>query len=125
MIVLLDTSTPVCRVTTVDNKGNRAEHTWHADRELSDGLLALLQEKLGSFDAITGIGFMRGPGSFTGLRIGASVLNAIASDRAVPIIGVTGESWRETALQRLADGEDDRIVLPEYGREARITQPRK
>lgn len=129
MIVLLDTATPTCKLWLYDGEKQLLADEWLAERTLAEKLLGYIEAKLtehgGSFEAITGIGFMRGPGSFTGLRIGASVLNAIASDRHVPIVGTTGESWRETALQRLAAGEDDKVVLPEYGREARITQPRK
>jgi len=44
---------------------------------------------------------------------------------SLPIVGEIGEAWQETALERLRRGENDHIVLPLYGSDARITQPRK
>ena len=63
--------------------------------------------------------------SFTGLRIGLAVLNTIAHEQRIPIVGVTGDAWREECLDRLQNGRNDEIVLPEYGAEARVTKPRK
>lgn len=128
MIVLLDTSTPICKLTLVDGD-DFYEHTWQADRSLARDLLAYLRDRLAEHQAgfadIEAIGVMHGPGSFTGLRIGLTVMNTIAADRRLPIVGEQGEDWRERALTRLSDGQDDQIVMPEYGAEARVTEPRK
>lgn len=128
MILLLDTSTPVCRLILVDG-AHRYEHEWDAGRGLAKGILAYLQEQLesqgGSWQSITGMVAFQGPGSFTGLRIGLSVLNTIARANNVPIVGAAGEGWQQDGLRRLEAGENDEIVLPEYGGEAHITQPRK
>lgn len=128
MIVLLDTSTPICRLTLV-NGDVRTHDEWQADRTLAKNLLKYLEEKLAeqgsAFKDISGIGVMKGPGSFTGLRIGITVLNTIADANTAPIVGETGEDWQEKALARLSNGENDKVVLPEYGREANITTPRK
>ncbi len=127
MIVLLDTSTGLCRLTLVDDA--RHDYEWQADRTLARDVLAYLRDRLAEHDAtfadITGVGVMQGPGSFTGLRIGLTVMNTIASDRQIPIVGVVGENWRDEALQRLESGENDQLVMPEYGGEANITKPRK
>jgi tRNA threonylcarbamoyladenosine biosynthesis protein TsaB len=128
MILLLDTSTPVCKLTLIDGDW-RYDEQWQADRELAKGLLRYLQEQLQkngkSRDDITGIGAFRGPGSFTGLRIGLTVLNTIADAQNIPIVGAEGESWQQTAIQHLHGGQDDKIVLPHYGSDAHITKPRK
>lgn len=128
MILLLDTSTATCRLSFVD-EDRRYEDYWEAGRELAHGLLGYLQEQLAAHDAswhdISGIGVFRGPGSFTGLRIGITVLNTLADSLQVPIIGVTGDSWMDDAQKRLKMGENDRIVLPFYGGDATITTPRK
>lgn len=124
MIILLDTSTPICRLTVVDDD-TRTEHEWQADRQLARGLLAYLRDNVGDFHNLTGVGVMKGPGSFTGLRIGLTVANTIADDLGIPIVGETGKNWREMALNRLDLGENDQIVMPEYGSDAHITTPRK
>jgi tRNA threonylcarbamoyladenosine biosynthesis protein TsaB len=128
MIILLDTSTPVCKLTLVEGDW-RYENEWEANRELAKGLLGYLQtecEKNGkTWTDISGIVAFRGPGSFTGLRIGLTVLNTLANGNHVPIVGTHGDDWQRTGLARLQANEDDEIVLPEYGGEAHITLPRK
>ena len=124
MIILLDTSTATCRLTTVDGEISN-NFDWEAGRTLARGLLAFIQEKVGDVKNISGIGIMRGPGSFTGLRIGMAVANTLADGLGVPIVGETGDSWRESALGRLSSGEDDRVILPFYGGDAHITKPKK
>ena len=124
MIILLDTSTATCRLTTVDGESSN-NFEWEAGRTLARGLLSFIQEKVGDVKNISGIGIMRGPGSFTGLRIGMAVANTLADGLGVPIVGETGDSWRESALGRLSSGEDDQVILPFYGGDANITKPKK
>ena len=124
MIILLDTSTATCRLTTVDGEISN-NFDWEAGRTLARGLLAAIQEKVGDVKNISGIGIMRGPGSFTGLRIGMAVANTLADGLGIPIVGETGDSWRESALGRLSSGEDDQVILPFYGGDAHITKPKK
>lgn len=128
MILLLDTSTATCRLTFVDG-ATRHAYDWEAGRGLARGLHAYLRDRLAehgwTFADIAGIGVMKGPGSFTGLRIGATVMNTIADSAAVPIVGTTGDDWQDEALARLMHSDNDRLVVPFYGRPARITTPRK
>ena len=127
MIVCLDTSTPTCRLTLLDE--NTYVYEWEASRELAKSLLGFLDEKLAEHRAawqnITGLAIFRGPGSFTGLRIGITVMNTLADGLGIPIVGTIGDDWQAEALSRLQAGENDQLVLPEYGGEAHITTPKK
>lgn len=129
MIVLWDSSTMTAQITFVGNDGVKSAHEWEAGRTLARDMLAhlrdLLAEQSLTFSDITGIGINRGPGSYTGLRIGMTVLNTLASAEHIPIVGATGDTWQDDCLRRLTAGEDDQMVLPEYGGDANITQPRK
>jgi tRNA threonylcarbamoyladenosine biosynthesis protein TsaB len=128
MILLLDTSTPICKLTLIDGDW-RFDDEWEAGRTLAKELLGYLQRMLAAHDKawgdISGIVAFQGPGSFTGLRIGLTVLNTFAGAQGIPIVGAHGESWQAEGLARLQQGENDEIVLPEYGSEANITTPRK
>lgn len=129
MFLLLDTSTPICKSTLISGD-DEFHYEWEANRELADGLLGFLQEKLAkhqkTWQDITGIGIMRGPGSFTGLRIGMAVCNTLASQLGIPIVGeVLADEWKTRVIERLKTGENEKIVLPFYDRDANITKPRK
>lgn len=128
MIILLDTSTPLCKLVVIDGS-NRVEKQWQADRGLAKGLLKWLEEQLSSegktLAEITGIGAFAGPGSFTGLRIGLTVVNTLGDGLGVPVVGARGDGWQDSAVARLEKGENDKIVLPYYGSDANITTPRK
>jgi tRNA threonylcarbamoyladenosine biosynthesis protein TsaB len=128
MILLLDTSTPLCKLTLVEGT-TRHDHEWQADRTLAQHLLGYLSDTMKqygwSWTDIEGIGVFQGPGSFTGLRIGMSVLNTIADANAVAIVGSSADDWQSDAIKRLQSGDNDQMVLPLYGSDATITKPRK
>jgi len=105
-------------------------HTWLAHRQLSVTLLGVIRDELkkqdATFDDIGSVLVFRGPGSFTGLRIGITVANTIAHSLSIPIVGIADEhAWLERGLAKLKDGGNDQLVMPEYGGEAHITQQKK
>lgn len=128
MILCLDTSTPICGLTFIDGDWHY-ETTWESGRGLAKGILEFLESQLASqqktWQDVTGLVVFQGPGSFTGLRIGITVMNSLAYARDLPIVGTTGDDWKTVGLQKLAQNQNDKIVLPEYGGEANITKPRK
>jgi tRNA threonylcarbamoyladenosine biosynthesis protein TsaB len=84
----------------------------------------ILDEHEKSLSGIEGVVVFKGPGSFTGLRIGISVANALADGLDAPITGEEGEQWATQGIKRLLDRQNDRVVLPEYGAAPHITKPK-
>jgi len=128
MILLLDTSTGLCKLSLIkDNLSH--DYEWQADRTLAQGLLSYIKEKLrendSDFTDLSAIGVLKGPGSFTGLRIGITVLNTLASSLGIPIVGEAGDEWKKASIEAIDSGQNDEIVMPFYGSEANITKPRK
>lgn len=129
LILSIRSDKPEAEIGLFDGEKQLDYEVWHADRELSTTILgkieALLTSNKKSFNDIEGIVGFRGPGSFTGLRIGLTVANTLAYGLRVPVVASDAEAWIQDGIKRLESGENDRIAMPEYGREARITKPRK
>ena len=128
MILFLDTSTGNCRIWLGENSFEK-----ELNRNMARDILKFLEDSLENIEKdykdLEGIGFFAGPGSFTGLRIGASVANTLADGLNIPIVAIKKEDenddWRQKAFEKLKNNENDKIVLPFYGRDANITKPRK
>jgi tRNA threonylcarbamoyladenosine biosynthesis protein TsaB len=130
MILTIRTDKPEAEIGIFAADGRQLDaHTWYAHRELADTLLTQLRDLLAgqqaTFADITGVIVFRGPGSFTGLRIGITVANALAYGQSVPIVGAMGEDWISQGIEKLATHQNDKIILPEYGAEAHITVQKK
>ena len=110
MKLYLDTSTPEI-ILRLDDK----EYKEPLGNELAEKLLKFLKDKLAengkTFQDLTEITFMSGPGSFTGLRIGATVVNTLASELNIPLYDHKGKKHQ--------------IILPNYQRDPNISKPKK
>ena len=106
-----------------------AETKWAAHLKLAETLNSKIEEILNkssiSYDNLDGIAVFKGPGSFTGLRIGMSVANALAYAQRVPVVARGGEDWVKDSIEALNKGAEDKVAVPEYGAAARTTKPRK
>lgn len=99
---------------------------WDAGRTLARDLPGEIDELMNNdYDQLKGVMAYKGPGSFTGLRIGITVANAIAYSKSVAAVGVAGDDWLVRGVAKLNEGVDDKIILPEYGAMPHITPPRK
>lgn len=129
MILGLDTSTPTCKMCLQKDGGESVSQTWLAERRLATELLtrleAFLQKNACTFVDLSGLVVFCGPGSFTGLRIGITVMNTLSEGLQIPIVGDTGENWFITTQQKLRAGENQKIVIPEYGSLPHVTLPKK
>ena len=102
MKMFLDTSTD-----TVILKLDEKEYQETFGHDMAEKLLEFIHEKLQEnnkdFKDIEEIEFNKGPGSFTGLRIGASIVNTLIHELSLP----------------------QPLVRVNYGRPANITSPTK
>jgi tRNA threonylcarbamoyladenosine biosynthesis protein TsaB len=129
MILSLRSDNPEAEIGLYNGTKQLEYETWTAHRQLAETLHLkirdLLQKQGKDWHDITGVIVYKGPGSFTGLRIGIAVANALAASLRVPLVGADGEEWLQAGLKRLADGESEPVVVPEYGSPVHITPPRK
>jgi tRNA threonylcarbamoyladenosine biosynthesis protein TsaB len=129
MILTLKTDNPDAEIGLYDGTSKRSYFTWRADRQLAKDLLKVIHEQLQNqkidWPDVSGIVVFQGPGSFTGLRIGITVANAVAYGNGVPVVTTQGDDWLQTGLERLQKGENDQLALPHYGAEANITLQKK
>jgi tRNA threonylcarbamoyl adenosine modification protein YeaZ len=94
MLLLLDTSTRTAVVALAgpggeDLLGERIYPPGEGGSALLlAGALALLEEQGSGLEALTGVVVNRGPGSYTGLRIGYALAQGLAETRGLPIAGI-------------------------------------
>lgn len=92
MILSLETSTPVCSVALHDSGKLIATQSYHLDKSHSGLLPVIIDELLRNCNVgkqkLQAIAIAGGPGSYTGLRIGASTAKGIAYSLDIPLISV-------------------------------------
>ncbi len=92
MLVAIDTATGYASLALHDGARVRVEHTWESPRrhtvELLPRLAAALEQLGLGARHLSGVAVTRGPGSFTGLRVGLSVAKGLALARGLPLVGV-------------------------------------
>ncbi len=127
-ILTIRTDKPKAELGVYDGQKKLAYIKWLADRQLAETIHTKISEILNKSsilqDDLRGIAVFKGPGSFTGLRIGLSVANALAYSLSIPIVAADGKNWASQAIKKLETGKNDKIALPEYGAPARTTLQR-
>lgn len=125
--LVLRTDKPQAELYLYENEKLRTKLTWQAHRQLTKTIhkqitkLLMLQSL--ALEQLGGIVVFEGPGSFTGLRIGLTVANALAYAYSIPIVTTSGQNWIEDGIKQLQAGKNDRIALPRYGQPVYITKP--
>ena len=100
-ILAVDTATTSCSVAIVDKTSLLSEFTLEREqthsKHLMDMIKAVLRMAGLNFSDLDGFAVTRGPGSFTGLRIGLSTIKGLAVASEKPVVGVS--SLEALALQ--------------------------
>lgn len=129
MILMIRTDKPEAYVGIWNEEKECEAKVWTAHRELSQQLLQVIEEvceqaKMG-LDEVTAIVVYEGPGSYTGLRIGVSVANALSYSLKVPVVGSSDEEWQINGIKLLNHVKYYNSVTPVYGQDAYTTKPKK
>lgn len=129
IILAIRTDKPEAELYLLDDEETLQKTSWQAHRQLAEtihGRIAKLLNKSSiSIEELDGIVCYKGPGSFTGLRIGLSVANTMSYSAGIPVVAADGKNWIEDGVKRLQNNENDSIALPKYGAPASTTSPKK
>src|ERR1700690_3954414 len=97
LILTIKTDQPDAELALYDGEKQLTSLTWPAHRQLAETIhqqiRQVLTEQNKTLQDLQGLAVFAGPGSFTGLRIGISVANALADSLQIPIVSGHGESW--------------------------------
>jgi tRNA threonylcarbamoyladenosine biosynthesis protein TsaB len=92
MLLAVDTSTAQVGVAVYDGAQVAGEYTWRSSQhhtvELAPAVAELLVRCGLAMDDIRALGVALGPGSFTSLRVGLSLVKGLALARQIPLIGI-------------------------------------
>lgn len=113
-ILAIDTSHSHCSVAL--NNGGKIDsvHTTQP-RQHARRLLPMIEELLSrngaSLSDLDAIAFVRGPGSFTGLRIGAGVAQGLALGADLPVLGLSSMAVMALKASRFMPGKELLICM--------------
>lgn len=129
IILTIRTDKPEAEIGLYNNQTQLSYEIWLAHRQLAETLHQKIQQLLVKRELtwldIEAVVAYEGPGSFTGLRIGLSVANAIASGNGLSITATTGDDWITAGIAAIASGKVSKVALPDYGAPVHITTQKK
>lgn len=128
-ILAIDTATEACSV-ALWNDGTLSAHFELCPREHTQRILPMVQDILAAggtaLTELNALAYGRGPGSFTGVRIGIGIAQGLALGAHLPMIGVSTlatmaqGAWRKTGAGRVLAAIDARmgeVYWAEYQRD--------
>lgn len=128
VILAIRTDKPEAEIYIYDGQKQIDFYTWVAHRQLAETLHAKIRDLLHGYgkdwSQVAGLVFYKGPGSFTGLRIGAATVNALSVGGGIALVGSTGPDWIQQGIEKLDQGRTE-IVVPDYGGDPHVTRPKK
>lgn len=130
-ILAIDTATEACSVALLDNGTIHHAHFDLCPREHTQRILPMIERILNQHQVVLSdinvLAFGRGPGSFTGVRIGIGIAQGLALGASLPVIGVSTlatmaqGAWRKIGATRVLTAIDARmgeVYWAEYQRNA-------
>jgi tRNA threonylcarbamoyladenosine biosynthesis protein TsaB len=141
LILCMETATPLCSVALVDDgvviaeREELSERHIHAER-INVFIQQVMTEAGRSLSDLDAVAVGRGPGSYTGLRIGLSTAKGLCYALGLPLLGIsTLEVMREVARARgalparlwpMVDARRNEVFTACFGPEGPLTteQPR-
>jgi tRNA threonylcarbamoyladenosine biosynthesis protein TsaB len=116
-ILCIETATPICSVALALHgnclaKYSHPEANAHAS-ELHLMVEKILQETRITLSDLAAIAISKGPGSYTGLRVGVSTAKGYAYALGIPVIAInTLSSLTSMAISSLAEPNDKAVFIP-------------
>lgn len=128
LILTIRTDKQAAEIGLYEDQVRLAYETWQAHRELAETINTKIIDVLQLADKrlheLEGLVAFKGPGSFTGLRIGLTVANALAYSLRIPVVSGMDDRWLQLGIGRLLENYDEKIAVPEYGALPHITAPK-
>lgn len=124
MILFIDTATEKTRIALVEKDKVVIQKSWISKHNQSQELLPeidkLLKRQKIKLSALKGVVVVKGPGSFTGLRVGVSIANALVWSLNIPVVGMPAKEVSDKkitlAINKALKNSKvfQKIVLPKY-----------
>lgn len=115
LLLLIETSSKNCSVALADEhrmlaqRSASAEHYVHAE-QLHSMLEEMMQETTTSWSMLSAVAVGRGPGSYTGLRIGVSAAKGLCFALGIPLIAIDTTHLLAHHASRVYT--DARVIIP-------------
>lgn len=115
LTIMINTASRENAVALLNNGQVLGERAWPSNADESQTILPKLEELLDQegkgWNDVQRVVAVTGPGSYTSLRVGITIANAIAWSRKIPIAGVSVFSVWECRIDPVVRGEDHRCVV--------------
>ncbi len=121
MIICLETATNLCSVALCDNAGVISLRESDESKSHASLLTVFIEEILKEHGMrardLEAVAVSKGPGSYTGLRIGVSVAKGISYGASIPLIGIetTLSMFRGIAMKSNDSQMKGYFLLPDAG----------
>lgn len=108
--IAIHTTTPQLGIEIDNFKGDRRKQIWDLDRDLSSHVHKYLQEIIQpqTWQDLDFIAVAKGPGGFTGTRVGVAIARTIGQQLDIPVFGVS--NLAASALYNCLDRNSDSLL---------------